>query len=143
MSNKRRLNDSDRAEAILHAAVHGDAAACARYGCTSRSLRNWRTEVRDTESALSAVFRKYASALQPDEAAVETRSEGFVDYVRGQIRKASDILVKKAEDVNAANPEGLRAINEHVATLLEHVAALEYIGRLFAPAPDDEDPEAE
>lgn len=130
-----RFTDADRAEALLHASVFGDRAACRKYGCTARTLRNWRELLRDGDPELSAVFRRYAAAAAEAtgdaEGGAATRAGSFADFLQDQVRRASEILVAKAGEINAANPEGLRAVNDHVATLLEHVAALEYISNLF------------
>lgn len=131
----KRLKAHEQAEAVLHAAVFGDDGACARYGITTRTLRRYREEVRDPESELSAFVRQYQAAAQEangqPEAAAETRVESWADYVRGQVRKASDIIVRKAEEINAANPESIRAVNDHVSTLLGHATALQYLDGLF------------
>ncbi|MEO0557392.1 MAG: hypothetical protein AAF170_04325 [Bacteroidota bacterium] len=144
---KRRPTNTDRAEALLHAAVHGDEAACERYCCTARSLRNWRERARDPESELSAVFRRYSAAIQEatgnEEAATDERASSFAAYIEGQVRKASDIIVEKAREINAANPESIRAVNDHVATLLGHAAALQYIASLFGGERDHAEAEVE
>ena len=122
--------DTDRkVQFILHAEIHGDEAACARYKLSRRSLQNYRQEARDPDSELARTFASYAQAL----ARPEERAETFAEFLQSQVRKASAILIEKAGQINAANPEGLRAVNDHVATLLDHAAALEYIGGLFGP----------
>lgn len=130
-----RYTDADRAEAVLHAAVFGDDAACEKYGCAPRTLRYWREEARDPDSQIAAVCRRFQAAVKEaqgdDAAATEARAGSFADYIRGQVRKASDIIVEKAREINAANPESIRAVNDHVATLLGHAAALQYIESLF------------
>ena len=54
------------------------------------------------------------------------------------------MILEKAREVNPQNPDGLRAIGEHVGVLLEHLVVLAYIERLFAPQeaapPPDEAP---
>ena len=137
-----RYTDADRAEAVLHAAVFGDESACEKYGCAPRTLRYWREEARDPDSQIAAVCRRFQAAVkeaQGQEAeATEVQAESFASYIRGQVRKASDIIVRKAEEINAANPESIRAVNDHVATLLGHAAALQYIESLFGSADDGE-----
>lgn len=134
-----RFTDSDRAEAILHAAVFGDDAAVAKYGCAERTLRSWREEARDPDSQIAAVCRRFQAAIretQGDEVgAVDVRAESLAVFIDGAVRRLSAIIEKKAEDINAANPQSIEAVNNHVATLLGHAAALQYLAGLFgAPA---------
>ncbi len=142
---RRQLSDSERAEAVLHSVVHGDDSAAERYGITVRTLRRYREEVRDPDSKLSAVVRRFSAAIKEaqgeDDAAADERAESFASYCERQVRRASDIIVRKAEEINAANPESLRAVNDHVATLLGHLSALQYIASLFGSG--DRDAEAE
>ena len=144
MPKRGHPSNADRVEAVLHAVVYGDDAACSKYGITARSLRRYRDQIRDPESELSATVRRFSAAIkeaQGETAAAEgDQAEDFMVYIQRQVRRASDIIVEKAEQINAANPESIRAVNDHVATLLGHAAALEYIGRLFTPAPDDDGP---
>lgn len=131
----RHPTDPERAEALLHAAVHGDEAATSRYGCSARSLRNWRARAADPTDALSVVMRRYAAALEgvtgDEDAAARKRANSFADELRERVQQASDVILAKAKDINPHNPEASRAINDHVKTLLEHVAALDYIAALF------------
>lgn len=129
---RKKISTDAKVQAILHAEVHGDAAACAAFGVTDRALRKWREEAATAGTDCSELFRQYASALNPERRAVD-----FAAWLQSRVQAASDLLLKKAEGINAANPEGLRAINEHMAALLEHAAALEYIGSLFGPSTGD------
>ena len=47
------------------------------------------------------------------------------------MRRLSAIIERKAEEINAANPASIEAVNAHVATLLGHAAALQYLAGLF------------
>ena len=59
------------------------------------------------------------------------------EIVMRTIKNAIPTLFRdKAAGVDAANPEGLRAIGEMVGRFLDHKLGLEYVGRLFGP--DDE-----
>ena len=123
---RKSISTDTKVQAVLHAAVHGDASASKAFDVTDRALRKWRDEARTDGTDCSELFRSYAAALNPDR-----RATDFADWLLRRVEQASDILVDKARAVSTATPEGLRAINEHVATLLEHAAALEYIASLF------------
>lgn len=130
----QRLDTDGKAQAILYAAVHGDEAACRRFKVSARSLRNYRADAREKGSELSETFRRYAEAVSP-----EQRAAGFTDWLLGQVKRASELLYAKAEkEANARNPEALRAINDHVATLLEHKTALDYLAGLFGSGADQD-----
>ena len=125
----------ERVQAVLFAALHGDEAASARFQITTRTLRKYRAELRDPESDLSKVFRRYASVVRP-----EVRAVDFLGWMQARVMDLSDVILLKAREVNPNNPESIRAINEHVETLLGHTAALVYIGYLFGQgAGGDED----
>ncbi|WP_420455750.1 hypothetical protein [Rubrivirga sp.] len=123
---KPHPDNDDRAQAVLYAALHGDPAACARFGITSRSLRNWRAETRRNGSELSETFRRYAGAVCPD-----VRAGDFGAWMQGRVKELSDVMLEKARQIDPKNPEALRAVGEHIGTLLETLTALTYIGRLF------------
>lgn len=135
----KQPTDSDRVEALIHASVHGDESACAKWGCTDRTLRNWRRDARDPESKLSGVFRLYSAALRP-EAGAEARAESFPSFVEGQVRRLCAVIERKAEEINAANPQSIEAVSGLVGKLLEHMTSLAYIAGLFS-VPDDEVPD--
>jgi transposase-like protein len=128
--SKRQPDNDDRAQILLYATIHGDAAACARFGVTDRSLRNWRTSVREGGD-LSETFRLYALALAP-----EARAGEFAAWVEGDIRRASALFFEKVSpaDVSGKNPEVLRAITEHLAALLDHKTALDFLALRFGTA---------
>lgn len=135
----RRLTDTERAEAVLHAVVHGDENAAARYGISVRTLRRYREEVRDPESELSAIVRRFGAALREaqglDEDAAEERAEAFGAWLHGRIRELSDILLDKARGVNPAQPQAYEAVSGHVRDLLGHAAALDFLARTFGDPP--------
>lgn len=132
---RRNLSNIERAEAVLHAVVHGDESAADRYKITERTIRRYREEVREPGSKLSEIVRGFSAAIaeaQGDEvAAAEAKAGTLLDFIDGQVRKLSDIVLRKAEEINAANPASIEAVNAHVATLLGHAAALQYIASLF------------
>ena len=137
-----RYSDADRAEAILHAAVFGDDAACSKYGCAPRTLRYWRDEARDPDSQIAAVCRRFQAAIKEaqgqEDAATEDRAQSLASFIDGAVRRLSAIIEKKAEEINAANPASIEAVNAHVATLLGHAAALQYLAGLFGSPADTE-----
>lgn len=122
----KRLDIDGKAQALLYAAVHGDEAASERFGVSSRSLRKYRAEGREEGTELSETFRRYAAALQP-----ERRADDFAATLDTEAGALLGIFRTKAEGVNAANPEGLRAIGEMVGRLLDQRTALAYIENLF------------
>lgn len=138
---KRRPTNPERAEVLLHASVFGDEAATQKYGYSARSLRNWRAEVRDPESDLAASFRQFQEAvaeLQGDESGAAQRATSILDFIDGQVRELSAVILEKARQINAANPAGIESVNGHVATLLGHAAALQYIAAATGGAPSGE-----
>ena len=135
----RRLSDTERAEAVLHAVVHGDENAASRYGISVRTLRRYREEVRNPSSELSAIVRRFGAALREaqglDEEAAEERAEAFGAWLHGRIRELSDILLEKARGVNPAQPQAYEAVSGHVRDLLGHAAALDFLARTFGDPP--------
>lgn len=143
MSKKLRRPDLDeQAQAVLYAAIYGDDAACARFKLAARTLRNYRALARDPESDLAATCRKYRDALGSEEARTEAAAQGFADWLTTQARAVSALLLEKAQGADARNPEALRVLNEHFASILDHKTTTVYIDRLFAPT-DDDDPEGD
>ena len=127
--------DTDtRVQALIHAAVYGDAAAAKAFGYTARSLRNWRAEVRAGDTEFSRTFRTYVDAISP-----ESRAQGFADWMEGRVRALTDVFIEKAQDINPNNPEALRALTEMTRTLLEHLAALTFLRLRFAQPERDDD----
>ena len=122
----KRLDTDGQAQAILFAAVHGDEAAIERFEVSERSLQRYRRIARDPESDLAQTVAAYASALQP-----ERRADDFAATLDTEAGELLGIFREKAEGVNAANPEGLRAIGEMVGRLLDQRTALAYIENLF------------
>lgn len=137
---RRHPDAHEQVQALLYAEVHGDAAAVKRFNISARTLRNYRVLARDESTEVAKIFRAYRDALAPD----AVQAVEFADWLLQQVREAGGLLVAKARDADARNPEALRVLNEHVATLLDHQTATTYIDRLFAPTDDPEgDPEAE
>ena len=132
--SKPHPDDDTRVQALIYAAVYDDEAAARHYGFTTRSLRNWRAEVRDGDTDFSETFRRYADALSPD-----ARVDGFGEWMQEQVRALCDVFIEKARQINPNNPEGLRAIGEMTQTLLEHLATLTYLRYLFGSPPEDRD----
>ena len=135
-----RTDLDTRVQAVIFAAVHGDASACVRYGVTKRTLRNYRAAVRERDSETARTFRAYAEALgAPDGAPSEARVETFAAFMEARVRELVELFAGKAAELNPDNPEALRALGDMVGRLLEHLVAVEYIGRLFgveAPRPE-------
>lgn len=132
-----RTDLDTRVQAVISAAVHGDAAACARYGVTSRTLRNYRAAVRERGTETAETFRAYAEALGGTAGGPsEARAETFAAFLEARVRALVELFLAKAAEVNPNNPEALRALTEHMGALLEHLVAVEYIARLFGTAPD-------
>ena len=130
----KRLDTDGKVQALLYAAVHGDDAAAERYSVSTRTLRNYRAEAKEEGSELSATFRRYAAELQP-----ETKPSAFAETLDSEASALLSIFRAKAEGVNAANPEGLRAIGEMVGRLLDQRTALAYIHGLLGGAPPEPD----
>lgn len=136
-----------RVQAVLFAAVHGDAAAVERYGITARTLRNYRAAVREGDTATARTFRAYAEALGAPGAGVAgcdpgdadgphpARVETFAGFMEGRVRELVELFIEKAEHLNPDNPEALRALGEMCGRMLDHLVAVEYVGRLFGDAP--------
>ena len=136
----RRLSLLERAEAVLHAAVHGDEAACARYDVTDRTLRNYRDQVRDPETKLSASFRRLVAAAKEaqgdDLEAADERGGSFRQWLEGRLRETSDVLLEKAREINPKQPQAIEAVSGHFRDLAGHAAALEFLERSFPSSSD-------
>lgn len=133
---RKKISTDTKVQAILHAEVHGDESAVKTYKITAQSLGNWRRDAKKEGSDIFKLFQSYAAALDPTRKAPD-----FAGWLLEQVRDVSEIIKAKAKDINAQNPEGLRALNEHTQTLLEHAAALQYIAGLFPQAePSGNDP---
>ena len=130
----KRLDTDDQAQAILYAAVHGDEAACERFGVSDRSLQRYRRKARDPESELAETVARYAAALDG-----ERRADDFAAKLDDGADKLLALFLAKAADVNPANPEGMRSIKEMFATILEQRTATAYITSLFGGAPPEPD----
>ncbi|MBE2186684.1 MAG: hypothetical protein IAE99_07930 [Rhodothermales bacterium] len=144
MGKRKHLDDHQKVEAILFAEMHGDPAACERFKIAPRTLHSYRALARQDGSEIAKICTAYRAALATDDA----KAEDFAAWLLQQVREAGGLLVEKARQADARNPEALRVLNEHVATLLDHQTATTYIDRLFAPTDDPEgdpegDPEAE
>lgn len=144
MMGRKHPDAHEQVQALLYAEIHGDDAAARRFDVSARTLRNYRALARDESTEVAKIFRAYRDALAPD----EVQAVDFAAWLLQQVRDAGSLLVEKARHADARNPEALRVLNEHVATLLDHQTATTYIDRLFAPTDDPEgdpegDPEAE
>ena len=127
-------DDDDRVFAILYAAIHGDAAAAARYQITARTLRGWRAQVRDESTSLHLLYQRYGQAMWPDGRVADGADLDAMTVALLQL------FLDKAQGVNPANPEGLRAIGEAIGSLLDQKTAQVYIARLFGePSPAERD----
>ena len=138
----KRLDLDEQAQAILYAAVHGDEAAERKFKVSDRTLRNYREKAREEGSELSAIFRRYAEAVSPG----QQRAVTFGAWLTGHVQEVAAVMLEKARLADPRNPLSLQAINAHVATLLEHHAALAYIDSLFPgtrpPSDEPDDQEA-
>jgi hypothetical protein len=126
MKRGKRPDATFKVEAVLYATVHTDAAACERFGISTRTLRTYREQVRDEESEVSEVFNAYAAAISPEAAAAD-----FLGWMQDQVKVLSALILEKGREINPKNPEGLRALTEHMGALLNHAAALHYMKALF------------
>ena len=133
MGRRKHPDVHEQVQALLYAEIHGDDAAMLRFDLSRRSLQRYRDLARDPASDLAQTVASYRAALIPSE-----RGQTFADWLLQQVRDAGGLLIEKARQADARNPEALRVLNEHVATLLDHQTATTYIDRLFAPAPDDD-----
>ena len=119
---------------MIYAEIAGDEAAAKRFKLSTRSLYRYRDLAQDESSELAKTVKMYAAVLHP-----ETEAAEFGDFLTEQVRRITNLFAEKGRDVDARNPEGLRALTEHVTALLDHKAALEYIDRAFAPEQPEED----
>ena len=86
------------------------------------------------------VLSVVAQQIQTIVRAKEARAESFPSFVEGQVRRLCAVIERKAEEINAANPQSIEAVSGLVGKLLEHMTSLAYIAGLFS-VPDDEVPD--
>ena len=124
---RKKLDLDEQAQCIVYAAVHGDELALARYDVSRRSLQRYRELAREEGSDLSRLVALYSAALSPEE-----RPETFAAELDSHTRKLLAVFLDKSQGVNAANPEGMRAVGEMIGRLLDQRTAVDYIDKMFA-----------
>lgn len=130
----RQLSLDEQAQCLLMAEIRGDEKAAQHFEITVRTLQRYRRELDDPKSELSQTVAAYAVALCPR----EDKPQAFADWIKGQARTVSALLVEKARGLDMRNPESLRVLNEHFEAMLEHAATTDYIHNLFDREPAGE-----
>ncbi|GAA6759255.1 hypothetical protein [Thermus oshimai] len=120
-----RFNRARAAFVLAEAELLGDAAACAKYGLSDRTLRNYRARLqRDPE--LAALFRERLGAL----------GKRWEEELAPAILEAVNFLKRAAREANPRDPEVIEAVAGALKTLAEIALTKEVIeARLGEDAP--------
>lgn len=129
MRRGKRPDAAFKAQAVVHAAVHGDKEAAKAFKVSGRTLREYKALARDDASDVAKELRAIAAALQP-----EARAADVASSLRARFDRLSDIIIAKAERISEKQPQALEALNGHARDILDHVAALAFLDRRFGPA---------
>lgn len=71
-------------DALVYAALHGDAAACETYGVKEDTLRRYRTQYPDVAGGSTALLRQIAERYTAEELGAIARGARVGGHVRGE-----------------------------------------------------------
>lgn len=97
MANTR--NNYAAARALVHATIHGDAAAATTYSITTRTIQNYRSALGNDDE-LSQYFREM----------LERATDGWVSSTRTTLQAAARRLQEFVDIANLRDPDAVREL---------------------------------
>lgn len=101
-----------KAKAIVYAALHTDEQAADKYGCSRRTIINWRNELEENQKLQEACTRRWEEVRE---------SESWVQDATHTLQKAQAFIRQGAEEMDASDPHAQKVMGKNLRIIAEYL----------------------